>query len=136
MKLAGKLLLAAGFWGLIGWPATTLACGLSQVEPDSLPGGGEIYLKFTDEDPSVGQFAELELQFCQNGQALVVEDLRLVADMPAHGHGMNYQARIIPGADGNYRIQGLLFHMPGEWRLRIDFTQQRNTHRFETRVTL
>ncbi len=136
MKLVGKPLLAAGFWGLICWPVATLACGLSQVEPDNLPGGGELYFKFIDEALNVGQFAELELQFCENGQALTVENLRLIADMPAHGHGMNYQARIIPGDEGNYRVEGLLFHMPGEWRLRIDFTRQGNSHRFETRVTL
>ncbi len=136
MRFAGKVQLVAGFWGLLCWPLATLACGLSQAEPESLPGGGEVYLNFVDGALKVGKFAELELQFCQNGQAMAVDDLRLIADMPAHGHGMNYQVRIITGDAGNYRIEGLLFHMPGEWRLRIDFSRQQNTHRFETRLTL
>ena len=37
--------------------------------------------------------------------------------MPAHGHGMNYQALVTPQSPGRYRAEGLLLHMPGRWDL-------------------
>ena len=46
--------------------------------------------------------------------------LRLDADMPAHRHGMNYRPGVTPLGGGRYRAEGLLFHMPGSWRLRFD----------------
>lgn len=42
------------------------------------------------------------------------------ATMPAHKHGMNYAAKIVPGIDGRFRVEGLNFHMPGEWELVFD----------------
>ena len=46
--------------------------------------------------------------------------LRLDADMPAHRHGMNYRPGVTPLGGGRYRAEGLLFHMPGSWRLRFE----------------
>lgn len=46
--------------------------------------------------------------------------LRLDADMPAHRHGMNYRPGLTPLGGGRYRAEGLLFHMPGSWRLRFE----------------
>jgi hypothetical protein len=42
--------------------------------------------------------------------------------MPAHSHGMNYRASILPRDEGLFEAQGLMFHMPGKWQLRLDFT--------------
>jgi len=42
------------------------------------------------------------------------------ATMPAHKHGMNYTPKIVAGVDGRYRVEGLVFHMPGEWELVLD----------------
>lgn len=49
-----------------------------------------------------------------------VTALRVDADMPAHRHGMNYRATVQAAGDGRYAAQGLLFHMPGRWRLIFD----------------
>ncbi|MBL8331403.1 MAG: hypothetical protein JNJ71_21385 [Rubrivivax sp.] len=46
--------------------------------------------------------------------------LRVDADMPAHRHGMNYRASVQQASLGRYRAAGLLFHMPGRWRLIFD----------------
>ena len=43
--------------------------------------------------------------------------------MPAHRHGMNYRARVSVRDDGAYSAysaEGLMFHMPGRWRLIFD----------------
>ena len=37
--------------------------------------------------------------------------------MPAHRHGMNYQASVSPRGPGLYRAEGLMFHMPGSCEL-------------------
>lgn len=51
------------------------------------------------------------------------------ATMPAHKHGMNYAARIVGGADGRYRVEGMLFHMPGDWELVFDVRSDGETER-------
>lgn len=42
------------------------------------------------------------------------------ASMPAHRHGMNYQPTLQRLGDGQWRADGLLFHMRGRWELRWD----------------
>jgi hypothetical protein len=37
--------------------------------------------------------------------------------MPEHGHGMNTAPRVTRVADGTFRVDGMLFHMPGLWHL-------------------
>ena len=40
--------------------------------------------------------------------------------MPAHRHGMNYRATVSTLSPGVYRAEGLMFHMPGRWRVIFD----------------
>jgi hypothetical protein len=42
------------------------------------------------------------------------------ADMPEHRHGMNYRPVLTTTAPGRYVADGLMFHMPGRWRLLFD----------------
>lgn len=54
--------------------------------------------------------------------------------MPAHDHGLPTVPRITPRAGaGNYRLEGLRFHMPGIWELRVQIEQgdRRDTVRIE-----
>ncbi len=54
------------------------------------------------------------------GKALSHAVLKVDANMPAHGHGLLTQPRIAPGdAPGRYRVEGLRFHMPGHWEIRL-----------------
>jgi hypothetical protein len=67
----------------------------------------------------VGQPFSLIMNVCsKRGES--AELLSLDATMPAHKHGMNYAAKIVPGVNGRYRVEGLVFHMPGEWELVFD----------------
>jgi hypothetical protein len=59
---------------------------------------------------------QVELQVCGATPAAVAVD----ADMPAHRHGMNYRSRVQAAGEGRYLATGLLFHMPGRWRLIFD----------------
>jgi hypothetical protein len=67
----------------------------------------------------VGKHFSLNVQVCGSAPALTKVD----ADMPAHKHGMNYKpviTALAPAGSGMYRIDGLMFHMPGQWRLTFD----------------
>jgi len=43
--------------------------------------------------------------------------LELDATMPAHGHGMNRTPHVTANGDGTFLVEGMLFHMSGEWNL-------------------
>ena len=41
--------------------------------------------------------------------------------MPQHGHGFVTEPRVTSAlGDGAYRIEGVKFHMPGEWTFRVE----------------
>ena len=48
------------------------------------------------------------------------ESLKVDATMPEHKHGMNYRPTIVSLGDGSFRVDGMVFHMPGRWELSID----------------
>lgn len=56
------------------------------------------------------------------------------ATMPEHKHGMNYATTLKAMGEGRYRVEGLLFHMPGNWEVAFDVRSggeiQRLTHDF------
>jgi hypothetical protein len=56
------------------------------------------------------------------------------ADMPAHRHGMNYRARVEALPNGVYRAHGLMFHMPGTWRVIFEVPLEGRTLRLTREV--
>ncbi|MBM4442165.1 MAG: hypothetical protein FJ027_17245 [Candidatus Rokubacteria bacterium] len=66
----------------------------------------------------VGRHFQVEALVCAAGGAATLTGVD--ADMPAHRHGMNYRATVATKAPGRYVAEGLLFHMPGRWRLLFD----------------
>jgi hypothetical protein len=65
---------------------------------------------------TVGQPFALRVQLCPTTLRLQ----RVDAWMPEHRHGMNYRPSVTPLGDGQWRVQGLLWHMAGRWELRLD----------------
>lgn len=51
-----------------------------------------------------------------------VSGLEFDARMPTHNHGMLTKARILPEAEGKYKVEGVKFHMPGSWEMRLTVT--------------
>lgn len=62
----------------------------------------------------------LEMSVCAKPGASPAEAVQVDATMPEHRHGMNYRPSVIDGPDGRFLAQGMLFHMPGKWRLIFD----------------
>ena len=77
----------------------------------------------------VGRHFELQFVVCKGTQALREARVQVDADMPAHRHGMNYRAAVSPLADGVQRAEGLMFHMPGTWRVIFDVSLDGRTQR-------
>lgn len=67
----------------------------------------------------VGQPFMLIMNVCTKGGD-AAELVRVDATMPEHKHGMNYVPTIKGLGDGRYRVDGLLFHMPGSWEVAFD----------------
>lgn len=58
------------------------------------------------------------------------------ATMPAHRHGMNYRTTVTQLAPGEFRAEGLLFHMPGRWDLTFDVVAGGATQRVTSTMTV
>lgn len=77
----------------------------------------------------VGRHFEIDFVVCHGAQVRGDARVRVDADMPAHRHGMNYRAAVSPLADGVQRAQGMMFHMPGTWRVIFDVALDGRTQR-------
>lgn len=62
--------------------------------------------------------------------------LRIDATMPEHRHGMNYRPSMQPLGSGQWRVEGLLWHMAGRWELRLDVEAAGVTQSLRQSVTL
>lgn len=76
-------------------------------------------------DPSplrVAQHFSMQFLLCRGQQPLKLDGFKVDALMPKHGHGMNYKADIEIQHDGLVEASGLLFHMPGQWQIKVDLS--------------
>lgn len=107
MRIWAALLLAAG--------PVHAACGDGYATRIS-EGAQSVAFRSVPAAMPVDRHFKLELQLCPAS----AKQLRVDADMPAHRHGMNYRVKLTPLGAGRYHAEGLLFHMPGRWRLIFD----------------
>jgi hypothetical protein len=84
----------------------------------------------------VGTHFAVDFAVCPRASAEAPSAVRVDANMPAHRHGMNYRAKVSPKGDGRYVAEGLLFHMPGQWRLLFDVDRGGKTERLAANITL
>lgn len=57
------------------------------------------------------------------------------AAMPEHRHGMNTNPKVSP-AEGEFKVTGMLFHMPGFWQIHFDIIRDGVTDRATYDVNL
>jgi len=82
----------------------------------------------------VGQFFAAEVIACRAPGP--VREIVLDAQMPAHGHGMNYRPTVTSAGPGRFRAVGLMLHMAGTWRLTFDLIQADKRTRLTQEMTL
>jgi len=117
----GSLLLT--FLAAISAPPVASACTVPEGFARLGTPEAEIAYRWQPEAPKVGQFFEAEVIACRGPGPDAVREVVLDAQMPAHGHGMNYRPTTTETAPGRFRITGLMLHMPGRWRLTFDLMQ-------------
>ena len=76
----------------------------------------------------------LEVQICDKDTPSEVQLQKADATMPAHRHGMNYRPVIKPLGVGRYRVEGMMFHMAGQWELAFEVKSGRETLRLSQEV--
>jgi hypothetical protein len=79
----------------------------------------------------VGRHFAIEVQVCPADAVLA----RVDATMPEHRHGMNYRPSLKPLGGGRWRAEGLMFHMPGTWALRLDVQAAGRTESLRDTIT-
>lgn len=113
--------------------ATLIMCGCGgnssePPKPDVLrtsvtsPSGYEVtYTPQPDPIPLNDHFS-IEVTVVAPDRSVDLKDLSINVDagMPSHGHGINTAPNVQASGDGRFKIDGLLFHMPGEWELYVD----------------
>ncbi len=132
MKAANKL--AALWLGLAGLMVPAMAALAACPLPAPALQQGSVQAAWAvDGAPiAVGRHFAIELKLCPLDAVLV----RVDATMPEHRHGMNYRPSLKPLGDGRWRAEGLMFHMPGQWELRLDVRAAGRTETLLDPITL
>ena len=118
------------------WPALAPACGLAGAESRTIDDELVVYYRLRPARPEVSQQFGIEMRFCRGGEKTRIDGFRIDASMPAHNHGMNYRPAVDEGNDGLLRISGMLFHMPGLWRIDVDFVHAERRQRLSLEYPL
>jgi hypothetical protein len=77
----------------------------------------QLAYKLLPDPVPVGKHFAIDVVLCPKANATLPAELRVDATMPEHKHGMNYRPSVKTLAPGQYRAEGLMFHMPGRWEL-------------------
>ena len=67
-------------------------------------------------DVPLAQPFSLQIKVCD---PVAQGGVQVDAFMPAHQHGMNYVPQVSGLGDGVFQVEGMLFHMPGVWEMRV-----------------
>lgn len=72
-----------------------------------------------------------------DGKAVVGAHLEVSGGMPAHDHGLpTYPQATSDPADGDYRLDGMRFHMSGAWEITINISANGKSDTVVVTVTL
>lgn len=100
-------------------PQSFASCPTITEESAILTVGNTIIEVVSPRGYPVAQLFSLQVSACVDNEPWQGK-LKLDAKMPSHGHGMNYRPEVTMQEAGHYQVDGLMFHMPGQWQLRFD----------------
>ena len=98
------------------------ACGFAHGERVLPVDDAMLHFRIKSPPLRVAQHFSMQFLLCHGETVLIIEGFKLDALMPLHGHGMNYKASIDWLDDGMVEASGMLFHMPGQWRVTVNLT--------------
>jgi hypothetical protein len=71
------------------------------------------------------------------GEAITGAQITVDGGMPEHNHGLATRPRVTAeSGNGNYRLEGLRFHMRGDWELLLTIVANGKTDTVVVKVTL
>jgi hypothetical protein len=129
---AAAAILAAALVAPAAWSCAPAGQGFARLASVD----AEIAYRWLPSQLKVGQFFAAEVIACRAPGPGAVSDIVLDAQMPAHGHGMNYRPTGVQQGPARFHITGLRRHMPGTWRLTFDLMQGDRRTRLAQDVTL
>jgi hypothetical protein len=136
MKAAGAPLASLALLAMAAAPEAWACAPEGQGYARLASPEAEIAYRWAPSRLKVGQFFAAEVIACRAPGPEAVAEVVLDAQMPAHGHGMNYRPTVAPTGPGRFRISGLMLHMPGRWRLTFDLMQGERRTRLTQEVDL
>ncbi|MCK6513124.1 FixH family protein [Myxococcota bacterium] len=98
-----------------------------------------VYVPAPDPIPLNENFAiNFTVTYADGREMALPADLELKADatMPAHKHGMLQKPTIQKETTGKYKVDGMKFHMPGQWVMKVDLTSGAKTETVDFEINL
>jgi hypothetical protein len=72
-----------------------------------------------------------------DGQAVDDASISIAGGMPAHNHGLPTNPQVTENlGNGSYRVEGLRFHMRGDWEIVIDISAGEQADRVRIAIRL
>ena len=118
------LLLAVSIAGCQPESYEEISIEISQTQPirEAITNEGNYTVRYVP-NPSplpLNEHFTIEVEVTPKANDQKAIEIEVDADMPAHGHGINTAPTIRNEGSGKFIVDGLLFHMKGEWELYID----------------
>ncbi len=87
------------------------------------------------ENPKVNQFSSASLEIksrdLKDHLDISPSQLSVYPFMPSMGHGSSTKVDLYEDAKGVFSIEGIVLNMPGQWEIRLQYTDSNNkTHEF------
>lgn len=130
-------------------PPTTGDGGNQETNPE---GGGSIrslntkegtyritYTPTPDPIPLNDNFGlKITVTYADGREISLPEDLMIKADgfMPEHNHGMLQTPTVQKETMGQYKVEGMKFHMPGKWMMKVEVTSGGKTELAEFEIMM
>jgi hypothetical protein len=99
------------------------------------PGIRKAAIRIPPDTVLLGQPFDIEFLTC-NETSTPIDNVTVKATMPAHNHGMNYSPEVTTSGETMYKASGMLFHMPGQWRISLETRGTDKTDRFTVEISV
>jgi hypothetical protein len=99
------------------------------------PGFNKAAIRIPPGTVLLGQPFDVEFLTCEE-TSTPIKQVKVEATMPMHNHGMNYLPEITTTGENRYKATGMLFHMPGKWRISLETQGADKTDRFVLEISV
>ena len=109
--------------------AVLLVCSLAIVMPDAMAADFKVSYTAPEGQPRINQMHSWVLHVTDaSGAAVEGAQLEVDGGMPEHDHGLPTKPRVTEElGGGDYRLDGLRFHMSGYWEIIVRITTKSGT---------